>query len=407
MAKYNYDKSGLKGLGVGAFLGEVKTRNRHIEAAPDTLPKSWFNPNELAKRLHPAVQYCIVSKVEDHGDAKSYTLVPDVSKGTAEMAYFRASQYVSVALNINGAMVNKPITIRSNPKDALGTKNTSYTLTVKQAPTAYGSKFILDTWKEGSQVEISGPLGDFYYQELRDAKHVIGIAGGSGITPFYSMAAAIADGIEDFKLTVLYGNRTAEGILLKDELDALAAKSNGKVRIVHVLSHEEKEGFEHGFITADLIKKYGGEEDYSVLMCGPKAMYTFCVGECVKLGLPKRRYRTEISGDYVNVVKNVDYPQDKQNAVFSITVDVRGKKQTVPCKAEQSLLSALEQAGIAAPSHCRSGVCGWCHSRLVSGDVYIPEDADGRRLADKKFGWIHPCCSYPLSDIEMEVYPTK
>ncbi len=42
-----------------------------------------------------------------------------------------------------------------------------------------------------------------------------------------------------------------------------------------------------------------------------------------------------------------------------------------------------------------------------SGDVYIPEDYDGRRMADKKFGWIHPCCTYPLSDIEICVYPTK
>ena len=49
------------------------------------------------------------------------------------------------------------------------------------------------------------------------------------------------------------------------------------------------------------------------------------------------------------------------------------------------------------------GQCGWCHSRLVSGEVFIPDEADGRREADKKFGWIHPCCTYPLSDIELDV----
>lgn len=54
------------------------------------------------------------------------------------------------------------------------------------------------------------------------------------------------------------------------------------------------------------------------------------------------------------------------------------------------------------PSRCRSGQCGWCHSRLVSGEVFIPDEADGRREADKKFGWIHPCCTYPLSDIELD-----
>ena len=407
MGKYNYSRKGLKGLTPFPFLGEVKTRVKAIQAAPDTIPQSVYNANILAKSLHPAVQHVKIAKVEDHGGAKSFTLVPDKARGTEKMAYFRASQYVSVSLNINGAPVNKPYTIRSNPKDALGSGDTSYTLTIKLTDPAYASAHILSTWKEGDQVDISGPLGDFYYQNLRDAKQVVAIAGGSGITPFYSMAAAIADGIEDFDLTILYGSRTADGILLKDEIDAVAARSKGRVKVIHVLSHEEKEGFEHGFITAELIRKYAPQGDYSVFMCGPKAMYTFEEGEMKKLGLPKRRYRMEMSGDYLGAAQNADFPVSKKGKEYRLTVDIRGEKQTVPCKAEESLLWAMEQAGIKAPSHCRSGECGWCHSRLVSGDVYIPEDADGRRMADKKFGWIHPCCSFPLSDIELAIYPTE
>lgn len=406
MGKYNYSRKGLKGLTPFPFLGEVKTRVKAIEAAPDTIPQSVYNANILARSLHPAVQHVKIAKVEDHGGAKSFTLVPDPDRGTTKMAYFRASQYVSVSLNINGAPVNKPYTIRSNPKDALGSGDTSYILTIKQTAPAYASAHILNTWKEGDRVDISGPLGDFYYQNLRDAKQVVAIAGGSGITPFYSMAAAIADGIEDFDLTILYGSRTAGGILLKDEIEAVAERSRGRVKVVHVLSHEEKEGFEHGFITAELIQKYAPQGDYSVFMCGPKAMYTFEEGEMKKLGLPKRRYRMEMSGDYLGAAQNADFPTGKKGREFTLTVDIRGEKQTVPCKAEESLLWAMEQAGIKAPSHCRSGECGWCHSRLVSGDVYIPDDADGRRMADKKFGWIHPCCSFPLSDIELAIYPT-
>ena len=84
---------------------------------------------------------------------------------------------------------------------------------------------------------------------------------------------------------------------------------------------------------------------------------------------------------------------------------MRGEEYVTECKSSQSLLDAMEKAGIRVPSDCRSGICGWCHSRLVSGEVYVPAKADGRRLADKKFGWIHPCSSYPLSDIEIEVFP--
>jgi hypothetical protein len=40
---------------------------------------------------------------------------------------------------------------------------------------------------------------------------------------------------------------------------------------------------------------------------------------------------------------------------------------------------------------------------LVSGDVYVIPDNDGRRGADKHFGYIHPCASYPLTDLEIVV----
>ena len=406
MAKYNYDKKALKGLTPFPFLGEVKARNAAIEAAPATPPKSIYNANILARRLHPAVQHCLIQKVKDHGDAKSFTLIPDAAKGTEKLAYFRASQYVSVALNIDGAPVRKPYTIRSNPRDALAAEGSSYTLTIKRTRPAYASAWILENWKEGDAVEISGPLGDFYYQDLRDARQVIAIAGGSGITPFYSMAAAIVDGIEDFCLTILYGSRTADGILLKEEIEALAEKSGGKVKVIHVLSEEEKAGYEHGFITAELIQKYAPEGDYSVFMCGPKAMYVFGEEQCKKLGLPKRRYRMEMSGDYMGAVNNPDYPKDQIGKSYTLTVDIRGEKAVIPCKAEESLLWAMERAGIKAPAHCRSGECGWCHSRLVKGRVYIPAEADGRRLGDIKFNWIHPCVSFPLSDIELGIYPT-
>ena len=183
--KYNYDKKLLKGLGTGPFMHQVETRNKAIAAAPDTIPSSIFNANVLAKRLHPAVQHCTIASVTDHGDARSYVLTPDAERGTNEMAFFRASQYVSVTLNIDGALVHKPYTIRSGPADALGTENTSYTLTIKRTNPAYASAYILDNWKQGDKVDISGPLGDFYYQGLRDAGHVVAIAGGSNITPFY------------------------------------------------------------------------------------------------------------------------------------------------------------------------------------------------------------------------------
>ena len=395
--KYSYDRAPIRKIPLSGFLSMVSVRNKRIAAAPDSPPVSEYNANRLAKSLHPEVQYAKIARVDEHRDAKSFTLVPDEARGTKSLAFFRASQYVSVSLNIGGAVLSKPYTIRSGPGSALGEDGTSYVLTIKRTEPGYASKWILENWKEGDAVELSGPLGDFYYDRIRDAKNVVALAGGSGITPFFSMAEAIADGIEDFELTILYGSRTAEGILLREELDAVAACSGGRVKVVHVLSDEEREGYEHGFLTAELVKKYAPEGDYSVFMCGPQAMYDYEERELQKLSLPRRRIRRELSGDCIM--------SEPAKVKYKLTLDIHGYRRTIDCLANESLEWAIERAGIKAPTHCRSGECGWCHARLVSGEVFVPERADGRRGADLKFGWLHPCASFPRSDVELEIFP--
>lgn len=408
MSKYNYSKKGLKGLTPFKFLKEAKTRVNTINEAPSQMPNSIFNANILARSLHPGIQHVIVDEVKDLTEAKSFKLVADKENGTDKLAYFRAGQYVSVNLKIGDTLTTRPYTISSNPKDALLKENSSYTLTIKKTESGFASNYILDNWKKGEKVNISGPLGEFYYEGLRDSKNVIALAGGSGITPFISMASAIADGIEDFNLTILYGSKTSKQILLKEELDEIVNASKGKVKVIHVLSNEENSSYENGFITADLIKKYAPNGDYSIYMCGPKAMYDFLEKEIAKLNLPKRRWRKELSGDIKNVDTFSDYPlKDDKQKEFKLSVVIKGEKQEITCKANESLLIAMERASIKVPSHCRSGECGWCHSRLISGEVYIPSENDGRRIADKKFNWIHPCCSFPLSDIELEIYPIE
>lgn len=402
--KYNYKRDAIKPLPLKPFLNMVEDRNQVIEQAEAVLPQTEFNANILAAKLHPEIQYVKISEIKDHGGAKTFTLEPDEKKGTKELAYFRAGQYISVSLDFEGGTMCKPYAIRSNPGDALGDKDNRYMITVKRNVTGLASDYMLDCLKVGDELEISGPLGEFYYQKFRDEKHVVALAGGSGITPFYSMAAAIVSGIEDFDLTILYGSRTSEGILLKEELEELEKKSGGRVKVIHVLSHEDKEGYEHGFLTAELIEKYAPEK-YSLFICGPKPLYVFEDEQVKKMGLKRKAVRKELPGDYANPQKNEDYPAETEGKTFKLNVHIGRKITEIQVHSGQTILQAMEQAHIKAPSHCRSGECGWCHSKLLSGKVYIPHDVDGRRMADLKFGWIHPCATYAAGDVAIEVYP--
>ncbi len=381
-----------------------------IEADAAT-PLTWnryagndLEPSRLADSLHPAVQFGKILKVVDRGHAKSFVIGPDPERGTSSLAYFRAGQYVSIMDQVGKAIICKPYSICSGPKDALGPENTSYTVMIERNPDGFFSPHALDTWKQGKKLVLSGPLGYFYYQPTRDCRHVVALAGSSGVTPFYAMAAAIADGTEDFSLTVLYGSRTADTILLREELDALVQRSEGRVRVIHVLSEEQRTGYEHGFINSDLIRKYAPEDEYSVFICGPKAMYAHLRRELPKLGLPESRVRFELPGEFGDPASDPAYPKENTGKIYKLTVRERGSEKSLRCRSDQTLMQAIERAGILIEADCRSGQCGWCRSRLISGNVFVPESRDGRLKDDAEFGWVHPCVTYPLSDLELEIY---
>ena len=250
----------IKSLKAKKFLPMLKDRQEKFESGKAELSADVDSAMALARALHPKRQYLRIEKVTERGeDCKSFTLVPNEEKGTTSLAYFGAGKYLTVFETIEGMPITRAYSISSSPKESLEGK---YELTIKLVEGGLMSKYIFDTWKKGRSVEVSAPAGNFEYQELRDAKKVICLAGGSGITPFVSMAKAIRDGDEDFEMTLLYGSRNYENILFRKELDAIA-KECDKVKVVHVLSDEAevKKGTENGFITAELIKKYAPENE--------------------------------------------------------------------------------------------------------------------------------------------------
>ncbi len=370
-------------------LVDVKKSSKEQAMNPEL-----FNVNRVAAALHPKEQKLVIRKIVEHSaDVKSYYLT---WTGGQALAYFRAGQYLSFPIKIGDSVVTRAYSLASSPAKALVGE---YHIMIKRVPDGFASGYILDNWKVGDKITAYAPEGCFTYEPLRDAPTVIGVAGGSGITPFLSMARAIDDGSEDFNLTLLYGAKTKDELVFKDELDAIAER-NEKVKVVYVLSEGRSRGFERGFIGADLIKKYAPEDGkYSIFACGPEGMYKFLGQEIPKLGLERKFVRMEMFG----VSKSAVLSDAIKEGQFKMTVVYRGDKTEYVCDGKETILTALERAAVKVAVRCRSGECGFCRSKLVSGTVYIPESIDRRRMADAQFGYIHPCCTYPTSDIEIKI----
>lgn len=395
----------INSLSVNAFFKLMQERPRRFKTSIiKEIPKE-YPINRLSKELHPVSQFVKIAKIEEHSsDCKTFTLVPDSKNGTERLAYFSAGQYITVFLSINGINVTRAYSLSSAPFESIG-ENGFYQITVKAAKDGLVSNYILDTWTVGTEVKIAAPEGNFDYVSLRDAPVVVGIAGGSGITPFLSFAKSIAHGDENFNLVLLYGSRDSNSILFKEDFDKLQQQS-ANIKVVHVLSNEEKEGFEHGFLTADLIRKYAPTTPFSVFLCGPQAMYNFMDKELEKLKLEKKYIRHEMFGEIHSAKTQDGYPGTAQ-AEVKITVTICDETKTVTGSSDDTILQILEKNGIAVPNRCRSGECGWCHTLVKSGSYWMPEKMDFRRKADLKYNFIHPCCTFALSDMELDVPPAK
>ena len=387
-----------------AFRGLLPKRKKRI-ARSSAEPLGLDPMNALARQLHPDSQHLAISEVRDEtATTKTFRLIADPDSATKGLAYFRAGQYLSLKAEVSGARITRPYSISSAPFEALAEKG-FYEITARIEQDGFLTEHMWETWDIGTKIKSSGPCGLFYYEPIRDAGKIVGLAGGSGITPFRSMAREIAYAGLDMELLLIYGSSDEDDILFYDELKKLERKAEGKIRVVHVLSCEEVslEGCEQGFITADTIERYADVDGSSFFICGPQVMYQFVAEQLARFDLSPRRIRWEVFGEVKDVTQSLSFPLEVADQTFQLRVHMGSVTAEIPARATETVLVSMERANLAPPSQCRSGECGFCRSLLVSGDVYVNPDSDGRREADKRFGYIHPCASYPIADLEIVV----
>ena len=215
------------------------------------------------------------------------------------------------------------------------------------------------------------------------------------------MAEAVADQSLNIDLTIIYTARKQNEAIMAERLNELS-ENNENIKVVYVFSDEHVFKCERGFVTKTLIEKYATSSKYSVFVAGTQTLYNRVVPQIAELKLENKFIRFAANGQIENPSALPDFPQDAIDKTFLCKVIYENKTiTTVPCKSTETLLVALEQEGVAVPSRCRSGECGFCRAKLTKGNVFIPSGVDTRKLADSSYGVIHPCCSYPMSDLTL------
>ncbi|GAF48301.1 PDR/VanB family oxidoreductase [Rhodococcus wratislaviensis] len=241
------------------------------------------------------------------------------------------------------------------------THHDRYRLAVLREPlSAGGSHYVHDELRPGELVEVGGPRNHF---PLVHADRYILLAGGIGVTPLLSMAAALEKEGKGWQLH--YGGRSRRSMAFLSDL----ARYGDKVQI--------RPFDEDGDLDLDTIL---GEpaDDVAIYCCGPSGLLEAVERKCA--GWPRGALHIERFSARV-------LDDDEELRPFDLILDRSSVRIPVPLNT--SALDALEAAGVDVPNACRSGVCGSCEIRVLAGE---PQHRDSLTTPDSTDVFM-PCVS--------------
>jgi NAD(P)H-flavin reductase/ferredoxin-like protein FixX len=176
---------------------------------------------------------------------------------------YKPGQFILVKIQDNPEMY------RAYSISRFDKENKTITIDVKKMKDGYGTEIIFDTFKKGDQVILQGPMG---HELLIDenAKEVVLVAGGIGITPFRAIVKYLVEkntSIENF--TLLYGANKENEFMFDEEFKKYEEMSD-KFNYIKVVAFDDEYQGEKGFVT-DVLKKMD-LTDNKIYMCGPPPM---------------------------------------------------------------------------------------------------------------------------------------
>ena len=274
---------------------------------------------------------------------------------------FSGGAHTVIEMDDHGTRRLNPYSLMSSP-----TNRNAYTISVRRDDEGRGgSLFMHNHVKPGMEMVLSNPV-NLFSLDLRARKHLM-IAGGIGITPFLAQIKQLsAAHMGNFELH--YSVRTPS---LGSYVDELTAQHPNRT---HIYYDDQKQAIDiDGLLDGQPLGTH-------IYVCGPKGMIEWVRGKAAEAGWPAEAIHYE------------EFLAPEPGKEFDVELAVSGKSITVG--ETQSLLEAVEAAGIDAPYLCRGGACGMCETNVVEADgTFIHNDHwldDEEHASGKK---IMPCVS--------------
>ena len=347
----------------------------------------------IMQTLHPKRLDLVV--VEIIQETVTTTTIRLASKHKNPLPAFQAGQYINLFMTIQGTYTARPYAIASSPSE-----NQYYDLTIKKAESGFVSHYLVDQVVIGQEFQSSGPMGNFHHNPLFHGNDLVFLAGGSGSVPARSMLLNILDQNLQQRFHLIYLNSFENDVIYAEELRELARQYDHFTLTEIITRPTAQYQGETGRLSKERLTSLLGTslENKMFYICGPTPFNQSCQQLLADLAVPAKRIRVEANGAPKNPHQQQHWPTEIC-LTQQVTVTVKGKGQFKTTVGEP-LLNSLERHGYFVENACRSGECSLCRVKLISGQVFNPDEAHLRK-SDRNFGWIYSCVAFPLGDIEV------
>jgi ring-1,2-phenylacetyl-CoA epoxidase subunit PaaE len=352
-----------------------------------------------------------VKKVEKETD-ECVSIEFDVPEELKEVFQFKQGQNLTIKKILNGEELRRNYSICTSPFDK------KLKVAVKRTEGGVFSTWANEQLKAGDVLDVLPPTGKFYTELIpSQKKNYVAFAAGSGITPILSIIKTTLITETKSTFTLVYGNRTKNSIIFKEEIEALKDKFIDRFRSYHILSRERTDAAIHyGRIDVDKLQllftkliDLNRSDDF--FLCGPEEMI-FCIkGYLESRGVDPGKIHFEL----FTVPGQKQAPKSKQQPEI---LKNEGPRSKVSVKLDgiifdfdlsyedESILDAALKQGADLPYACKGGVCTTCKAKLVEGKVSM--DANwGLEPEEVEKGFILTCQSHPQSERIIVDFETK
>ncbi|WP_175650485.1 ferredoxin--NADP reductase [Pseudomonas sp. Marseille-P9899] len=319
--------------------------------------------------------------IEETVDARS--LVFDIPEHLAERFRYQPGQFLTLRVPFEGGWLPRCYSLSSTPL-----LDEPLRVTVKRVREGRASNWLCEELQEGQSLEVLPPAGVFVPRSLDTDLLLFG--GGSGVTPVLSiLRSALLAGTG--RILLIYANRDEQSVIFRDELRFLANAHPQRLQIVHWL--DSVQGVPATAQLAELARPF---IDAHAFICGPAPFMDAAVAALKSLGMPNGRVHVERFVSLPGEGEALPVLVSEAAVAAQLAVRLDGEDYAVPCDSGETVLDAMQRAGLNPPSACRVGGCASCMCTLESGAVdLLHNDAlDQDELAE---GWILACQAVPTT----------